>query len=107
MRLNILNRDSNTDRIIEIPGDEILIGKNLECDLVLEGDGIDAHHVRIVRIDGQYFLKSRKDAYGDIQAAYKPMPGVVPQGIDRDGLIEHSEFATLSVGPYTISIADT
>lgn len=110
MKLNIFNKDSETERTVEILGDEILIGHGLECDLVLEGKGIEAHHVRIIRYDRRYFLKTEKDEYGDISPAYEAYdPAAILRGreLDTNGLVDHSEFAVLDVGRYGISIVDT
>ncbi len=77
MKVNILNTISRIERTVEIPGDEILIGSDIECDIVLEGDGIEGQHLRLAEIRGNFFSKTYRDEYNEISSIYPPANGLL------------------------------
>ncbi len=104
MKVNILNTISHVERSLEIPGDELLIGSAIECDLVLEGDGIDDQHLRIAEIDTEYFSKTVRDEYDEIPAVFFPTKSLMiakPKTEELDKL-----KGPIEIGHYVISFID-
>ncbi len=104
MKVNILNTISHVERSLEIPGDELLIGSAIECDLVLEGDGIDDQHLRIAEIDTEYFSKTVRDEYDEIEAVFHPIKNLMISKPKMDELKKLN--GPIEVGHYIISFPD-
>ncbi len=101
MKVRVLNTITRVERIVEVPGYEILIGSDIECDLVLEGDGIVGQHLRLAVIGNDVYKKTERDEYGDIAPVYKPSSDLFRTETDTNGLRPLSE--DINVGHYVVS----
>jgi serine phosphatase RsbU (regulator of sigma subunit)/pSer/pThr/pTyr-binding forkhead associated (FHA) protein len=54
-----LKRENGEQRgqCLELTGDEFIVGRAPDCDLVLDPQGVSRHHARIFRVDGRYFVE--------------------------------------------------
>ena len=52
---------------IDVPGEEVLIGSGVECDIVMADDQVFRQHARIVRCSNHYFLVVHREENGDIE----------------------------------------
>jgi len=101
MKVNILNTVTRIERVVEIPGNEILIGSGIECDIVLEGDGIKGQHLRLAEIGRNYFAKTEHDEYKEIVAVYPPTKGLTTGEPNLESLMQLS--GPMEIGHYVVS----
>ena len=105
MKINILNTISRVTRAVEIPGNEILLGAGIECDIVLEGENINDQHLRLAVIDKEYFSKTAHDEYKEITPIYPPTKGLYTEKPNLDSL-ERSD-GQIKIGHYVLSLNST
>ncbi len=101
MKINILNTISRVTRAVEIPGNEILLGSGIECDVVLEGENINDQHLRLAEIEKEYFSKTEHDQYKEIAPIYPPTKGLSMAKPNMDSL-ERSD-GRIEIGHYVVS----
>ncbi len=68
IRLRITDNQTGAERVFEAVGRDILVGSASNCDLVLEGEGVEQHHCRLQSISQHLFYLSaaserRVDSY--------------------------------------------
>ena len=101
MKVRVLNTITSVERIVEVHGYEVLIGSDIECDLVLEGAGILGQHLRLAVIGDDVYKKAERDEYGDIAPVYKPSSDLFSTETDTKGLRPLTE--DVNVGHYVVS----
>jgi hypothetical protein len=101
MKINILNTISRVTRAVEIPGNEILLGSGIECDIVLEGENIKDQHLRLAVIDKEYFSKTEQDEYKEIAPIYTPTKGLYTGKPNLDSLERPN--GRIEIGHYVVS----
>ena len=81
---------------------EILIGSDADCDIVLEGADVFPHHARFAQVSHHYFLRTEREEDGTIKPFYLAEPDEDGREVnwkEKHYRIDKNEF---QVGEYTL-----
>ena len=104
MQIKVVNNKTGEEKYFEFAlcPNEIVIGSDSACDVVLEGDEVFPQHARFAQVSHHYFLRIEREDDGTIKSFHLDEPdeeGRIMNWKGNDRRIDTHEF---QVGEYTI-----